>query len=567
MTRPDGRPPLRRRFGRWVAERGWAHVLLLTGIAAFLYPFLWMVFTTMKTDEELAAREILPEFPHFIAKSPYVRDADALERPDGIDGVAWRAIEPRLLEQAEGAARSAAHAEVPVDQGRWIHAAALTLSQQAINKLARTAWQGDGQDALTQAKSLWTADAIATAFADRLARFELQGLQFTTTDARIAVLARPAEMATRFRVESGNATLVQTADGARVDYDVSDRAPIVLACDFELPQDMTFADCHKLIVSLRTDNSWHRIGAEVSPGPGTIFRSTCSTALAMNRQSTINFQPPGFDDTTFKPRDWVPLVREDAPLGDSPPSHQQAKATVRLRLDPSSTARAWWEKLTRNYQRAFDYVPFWTYVGNSVLLVALIVVGSLFSSAFVAYAFARLRWPGRGVALIVLLATMMLPSQVTMVPAFMVFRELGWYNTLNPLWIGAWLGNAFFIFLMIQHLKTIPKELEEAARIDGLNALQTWWYIIVPQLKPTLAAIAIMSFLGAWNEFMGPLIYLRDQAKFPLSLGLFGMRIEQGGDFGMMMAGNLLMTLPAILVFFCFQRYFIQGMTVSGMKG
>jgi multiple sugar transport system permease protein len=212
-------------------------------------------------------------------------------------------------------------------------------------------------------------------------------------------------------------------------------------------------------------------------------------------------------------------------------------------------------------------VPFFRYVGNSLLVVGLTIAGALFSSAFVAYAFARLSWPGRGIALILLLGTMMVPPQVTMIPAFLVWRGLGWYNTLNPLWVPAWFGNAFFIFLMIQHMKTIPRELEEAARIDGLGVVQTWWYIIVPQLKPSLAAIAIMSFLGAWNEFMGPLIYLRDEAKFPLSLGLFGMRIDYGADWSMLMAANMLMTVPSIIVFFSFQRYFIEGMTVSGMKG
>ncbi|MGN6627058.1 MAG: carbohydrate ABC transporter permease, partial [Tepidisphaeraceae bacterium] len=144
---------------------------------------------------------------------------------------------------------------------------------------------------------------------------------------------------------------------------------------------------------------------------------------------------------------------------------------------------------------------------------------------------------------------------------------LGWYNTLNPLWVGAWLGNAFFIFLMVQHMRTIPKELDEAARIDGMNALQTWWYVIMPQVKPTLASIAILTFMGAWNEFMGPLIMLRDQSKFPLSLGLFSMRLDAGTDWPLIMAGNLMMTLPVIVIFFIFQRYFIEGVTVTGMKG
>jgi multiple sugar transport system permease protein len=166
-----------------------------------------------------------------------------------------------------------------------------------------------------------------------------------------------------------------------------------------------------------------------------------------------------------------------------------------------------------------------------------------------------------------MLATMMLPAQVTMIPAFVIWRKLGWYNTLNPMWVPAWFGGAFFIFLMTQHMKTLPRELEESARIDGLNALQTWWYIIVPQVKPAAAAIAILTFQWSWNEFMGPLIYLRDQSKFPLSLGLFTLRLDSFGDWPLIMAGNVLLTLPVVLIFFAFQRYFVQGMTMSGMKG
>jgi ABC-type glycerol-3-phosphate transport system permease component len=241
-------------------------------------------------------------------------------------------------------------------------------------------------------------------------------------------------------------------------------------------------------------------------------------------------------------------------------------------IRPSSTLRANFEKVRRNYLRAFRSVPFWRYISNSVVLVALCTLGSLFSASFVAYAFARLNWPGRSVAFMILLATMMLPGQVTMIPGFMIWRAVHWYNTLNPLWVPTFFGSAFFIFLMTQQMRTIPKELEEAARIDGLNALQSWYYVILPQVTPVLAAIAILSFMGAWNEFMGPLIYLRDQTKFPLSLGLYGlglMRQQNGADYNwtVVMAGNMLMTVPVIVVFFLFQRYFVQGMTMTGMKG
>src|SRR5438876_11985051 len=134
------------------------------------------------------------------------------------------------------------------------------------------------------------------------------------------------------------------------------------------------------------------------------------------------------------------------------------------------------------------------------------------------------------------------------------------------MWFPALLGSAVFICRIGQHMKTIPRELEESARIDGTIALQTWFYIILPQVKPAAAAIAIMTFMGAWNEFMGPLVYLRDQSKFPLSLGLFGLRLEALDDWSMIMAANVLMTLTVIIIFFFAQRYFVQGMTLSGMN-
>jgi len=156
-----------------------------------------------------------------------------------------------------------------------------------------------------------------------------------------------------------------------------------------------------------------------------------------------------------------------------------------------------------------------------------------------------------------------------MIPQFLIWREIGWYNTLNPIWIPTWFGVAFFIFLMVQQMKTIPRDLEEAAEIDGMNRLQIWWYVIVPLVKPSMAAIAIMSFMAAWNEFMQPLIYLRDMDRFPLSVGIYAMGADDSmaHDMPLILAGNLLMTLPVLVIFFLFQRYFIQGVASTGVKG
>jgi multiple sugar transport system permease protein len=573
---PDASPPARagtrlrslnmRRAGRWIAEKGWVHVLLLTAVALCLYPFVWMFMTSIKTDEELSQATMTPAVPAFRPESPYVRDEAKVERPQDAPAAEFEAVLPALQELTTRTMRSGIGASVPpsIDRERWIASASSVLLNRLLARVPTSAWSAgaNGDQVRDAYVQLLTPEAIGAAISDQLSRLELSALTLRTLDGHTFSLASSTEITDRFRVESGTAALVSTDAGGRLDYAFrsgSDQ-PVVLVHDFMLPPGVDPASIHKVTLSLRADDSWHRMTATLDVGHGH-WESTKPTYLAQNRAMSISFQPPSFDDTTIRARTWVPLRAGGA-------SDRDRNARLRVVLSPSSTLQGTFGKVMRNYLRAFNSVPFFQYVGNSLILVALTIAGALFSSAFVAYAFARLNWPGRGVALVILLSTMMVPSQVTMIPSFLVWRGLGWYNTLNPLWVPAWLGSAFFIFLMVQHMKTIPKELEEAARIDGLNVVQTWWYVIVPQLKPTLAAIAIMSFLGAWNDFLGPLIYLRDQSKFPLSLGLFGMRImDASPDWSMLMAGNMLMTLPSIVVFFAFQRYFIEGMTVSGMKG
>jgi multiple sugar transport system permease protein len=171
-----------------------------------------------------------------------------------------------------------------------------------------------------------------------------------------------------------------------------------------------------------------------------------------------------------------------------------------------------------------------------------------------------------------LLGTMMIPAQVTMIPQFLIMQKLGWYNTLKPLWVMSFFGSAFSIFLLREFLKGIPRDLEDAARLDGCGFLRIYWHIMLPLVRPTLAVIAIFTFLATWNDFMGPLIYLSDQRLYPLSFGLYAFQIQSlqpgtSAGIGMLMAGSLLMMLPVIAIFFFAQRYFLQGITLTGMKG
>lgn len=238
-----------------------------------------------------------------------------------------------------------------------------------------------------------------------------------------------------------------------------------------------------------------------------------------------------------------------------------------LVLRQSDALDAWWAKIQRNYRGALDYIPFWRYAATSEFLVVLNIIGTLLSCSLVAFAFARLHWPGRDLSFGLMMATMMIPGQVTMIPYFLIIKSLGWYNTLTPLWAMSFFGNAFNIFLLRHFMKGIPRDLEDAARIDGCNSWQVYWHVILTLVKPTLACIAIFTFMGVWNDFMGPLIYLSDQRLYPLLLGLYAFNVQAGGSFGMMMAGSLLMTLPVIAIFFFAQKYFIQGVTLTGMKG
>ena len=184
-----------------------------------------------------------------------------------------------------------------------------------------------------------------------------------------------------------------------------------------------------------------------------------------------------------------------------------------------------------------------------------------------AWALIRFLTSDRAFCFLLMLATMMIPGQVTMIPQFLIWKSLGAYNTLTPLWLGPAFGNAFFVFLLRQFMKGVPRDLEDAARLDGCGFLRIYWYVMLPLIKPSLAAIAIFTFLGAWNDFMGPLIYIADERLYPLAFGLYAFSVEVGNDPALTMAASLMMTVPVIVIFFFAQKYFIQGIMLTGMKG
>ncbi len=220
-----------------------------------------------------------------------------------------------------------------------------------------------------------------------------------------------------------------------------------------------------------------------------------------------------------------------------------------------------------NYTRGLVFIPFFQQLRNTVVIALMSVLGTIVSCSLVAYGLSKIEWKGRNALFLVLLATMMLPAQVTMIPVFTIFVKLRWVNTFLPLIVPSFLGSAFFIFLLRQFFMGIPRELSEAARIDGCSEFGIYRRIIMPLSKPALATVGLFTFMGAWNDFLNPLIYLLDEQKYTLSLGLAMFTGQYGNEYGMLMAVSAVFTLPIIVLFFFTQRTFIQGMTMSGIKG
>ncbi len=220
-----------------------------------------------------------------------------------------------------------------------------------------------------------------------------------------------------------------------------------------------------------------------------------------------------------------------------------------------------------HFQQGWSLLPFPTFLKNTVIICVLVVIGTVASSSLVAYSVSRIRWVGSRVLFVVVLSTLMVPYQVTMVPLFVIFKDLHWINTFLPLIVPAFFGNAFFVFLLRQFFMTIPVDITDAAKIDGATEYQTFFSICVPLARPALATVGLFAFMGAWNDFLGPLIYLRDESNYTLSIGLAMLNGQYGSYWGAIFAMATLMTVPIIVLFFLTQRTFIQGITLTGVKG
>jgi multiple sugar transport system permease protein len=532
------------------------YALLFAGSLLFAWPFIWMVGTSIKLEREVLSNRssVLPEQPIPRSKSPYLDDrtfahADGPHRDEAI----------AILEE-----QLRSHVWPPqVDPEIARQQVARGIYERLLVLIPYERWSDSDEQLRAALTAAIAPDLIDSVFGQVRRVFLIGQLRARSTELQEDELVSGSDAATKWIV-AGPGALSQKADASEFSYDFSSDNKVTLSQTFTTS--FPIERLRRLQFYFQPDDSWHALRMTVEK-LGHRFVSERAIYLADHNWQVATWQEPSADDSLTKIKTWTLL--KDA--GQSA-IHGPNEIRITLELHRTGVMGAWLAKIWRNYRLTLDYIPFWRYVGTGLFLVILNLIGTLFSCSLAAYAFARLQWPGRGICFAALLGTMMIPAQVTMIPQFLIMEKLGWYNTLKPLWVMSFFGSAFSIFLLREFLKGIPRDLEDAARLDGCGFLRIYWHIMLPLVRPTLAVIAIFTFLATWNDFMGPLIYLSDQRLYPLSFGLYAFQIQSlqpgtSAGIGMLMAGSLLMMLPVIAIFFFAQRYFLQGITLTGMKG
>jgi multiple sugar transport system permease protein len=530
------------------------YLLLIAGSLIFAWPFIWMMGTSIKLEREVLSNRsgVLPERPIPRSRSPYLDD--------------------RLFVPAAGPHRDEAIAIVEeqlrghiwpsnIDPEFARKQTARGIYQRLLMSIPYERWSDSSEQLRATLTDAVTPELIDSVFGELRRVFAIGQLRARSTGLEEDQLVAAKEA--KWNV-TGPAKLAQQPEFAELRYDFSSANKVTLSQTFAT--NFPIERLRRLQFYFQPDDTWHALRVTVEK-LGHRFVSERAVYLADHNWQIVTWQERSADDSLTKIKTWT-LLKDAGKSAVRGPN----EVRITLELNRTSVLGAWLAKIWRNYRLTLDYIPFWRYVGTGLFLVILNLIGTLFSCSLAAYAFARLRWPGRGICFAALLGTMMIPAQVTMIPQFLIMQKLGWYNTLKPLWVMSFFGSAFSIFLLRQFLKGIPRDLEDAARLDGCGFLRIYWHIMLPLVRPTLAVIAIFTFLATWNDFMGPLIYLSDQRLYPLSFGLYAFQIQSlqpgtSAGIGMLMAGSLLMMLPVIAIFFFAQRYFLQGVTLTGMKG
>jgi ABC-type glycerol-3-phosphate transport system permease component len=534
----------------------WAYPLLVFGAIIFSLPFVWLISTSIKSDQEMFSEKLklFPGKPTASLQSPY------LDRDFYREGVSQttRSFLP-LLEKWVEQMEFTFPPDVNPAEARSVVAQGLAKKLEA--RLPAEFWQEESPLEIRLQPHL-TPELIREVFDGAFRWFALSSVTLRSeqleliqvgADSLSVVQWQPHQVQLAARSDQGLPCAVTKTDFREKNFWRLDQ---VITTPFPAE------NLQRLQIVLHPDDTWHRLYCFIERD-GVRYQSEHPFYPKNYNWQTVYWQIPAPNAPANTIRSWISLHEVTrGPEFD----HGPHAVKVILEMHRSTPWQAWWGKISLNYLMTLKYFPFWRYTLTSFSLAILNIVLAVFSCSMVAFAVARLSWPGRDFWFVIMLATMMIPGHVTLIPNFLIWKSLKLFNTLIPLWLGSAFAAPFYVFLLRQFLKSIPIDIDDAARIDGCGHFRIYWHILLPLIKPPLTIVVVGTFLGSWNNFMGPLIFIADQRLYPLVFGLYAFAQQIGNNPGLVMAGSFLLTLPIIFIFLFAQRYFIEGMTLTGLK-
>ncbi len=553
--------------------RGTGYLLLVAAAFCTMVPLLWLLTSSFKTANEIFAVPIqwFPSLPPRVASSPYVvEDAyPKIEKPIGVDEALWEIILQPALTQTIWK-RAEAHITANAQFANYVPSQKLQteivegLWQQSVTTLPAELWRAPPVSILAAVQEAIIPEVVDTIWSSvyrevAIGTLEIEDLDFNRTP--IEVLDWKAKSGTRIRLSDDAQTAVSLS------YNFQDDSTIYITATVTSP--IPIDGIRRITLPIRGDASYHSL----------------SLAVSVPNKSTngVTYQPTRpfiLESALWKDAVWrlhgIPgelesshITMQPVETDDAAPSIVKAgtenQLFLQLSIHQPSYPSIVWDKLTSNYRNLWKTVPYNRYFINSVFIATASTLLTLFFCSLGGYAFAKYQFRGQKILFGILLASMMVPFQVLLVPLFGLMYDIGWLNSYKAIIIPFSVG-AFGVFLMRQFIVTIPSELLDAARIDGCSEFGIYYRIVLPIIKPALGALTIYSFLGSWNGYLWPLIILRDESKYTLPIGLANLVGIYRQDYGMLMAGTLLSLMPIVILFLAMQREFVQGITLGGVK-
>ena len=551
---------------------GIGYPLLVVAAFCTMIPLLWLLSSSFKTADEVFAVPIrwFPKLPPRVKSSPYVvtNAYPKITKPNSVDSDVWQNLQPELEQtiwkniqehiaknQQLATSTFSKDLQTEMTEGVW---------QQHVATQPAEVWSGTTESITKEVENAIIPETIETIWNSvyrqvTLGTIEIEDIEFNRMEVG----------STKWEADSDTLQQIQDSDVQELitalSYDYQDKNKVLLTTTISSP--VPIDRIRRIILPVQGDASYHHLFLNVSVNDTTyqpMHPYVFDTALQEDTVWRLH-GIPGELESSHIPMRQIEANDETVKYEKASEKNAENNLFLQVTIHRPAYLSIIWNKLTSNYRNLWKAVPYNRYFINSVFIATASTLLTLFFCSLGGYAFAKYQFRGKAILFGILLASMMVPFQVLLVPLFGLMYDIGWLNSYKAIIIPFSVG-AFGVFLMRQFIVTIPSELLDAARIDGCSEFGIYYRIVLPIIKPALGALTIYSFLSSWNGYLWPLIVLRDEAKYTLPIGLANLIGIYRQDYGMLMAGTLLSLLPIVILFLAMQREFVQGITLGGVK-